>query len=108
MAVMLDTNIARRRRDREDLTVEIPAPSELLDRVRALPAAAPLLRRLPEEPAVYLVGGAVRDLLLGREPRELDLVVEGDPRTRRRLTRRDAPAARSVQDRIGAARGLSL
>jgi tRNA nucleotidyltransferase (CCA-adding enzyme) len=79
MAVMLDTEVARRRRDREDLTVEIPAPSELLDRVRALPAAAPLLRRLPEEPAVYLVGGAVRDLLLGREPRELDLVVEGDP-----------------------------
>ena len=27
---------------------------------------------------VYLVGGAVRDLLLGRAPRELDVVVEGD------------------------------
>ena len=27
---------------------------------------------------VYLVGGAVRDLLLGRVPRELDVVVEGD------------------------------
>jgi tRNA nucleotidyltransferase (CCA-adding enzyme) len=27
---------------------------------------------------VHLVGGAVRDLLLGREPRELDVVVEGD------------------------------
>jgi tRNA nucleotidyltransferase (CCA-adding enzyme) len=27
---------------------------------------------------VYLVGGAVRDLLLGREPAELDLVVDGD------------------------------
>ncbi|MBJ7329392.1 MAG: CCA tRNA nucleotidyltransferase [Solirubrobacteraceae bacterium] len=28
---------------------------------------------------VYLVGGAVRDLLLDRPPRELDVVVEGDP-----------------------------
>lgn len=28
--------------------------------------------------AVYLVGGLVRDLLLGRENRDLDLVVEGD------------------------------
>lgn len=27
---------------------------------------------------VFLVGGAVRDLLLGRTPRELDVVVEGD------------------------------
>jgi tRNA nucleotidyltransferase (CCA-adding enzyme) len=28
---------------------------------------------------VHLVGGAVRDLALGRAPRELDLVVEGEP-----------------------------
>ena len=27
---------------------------------------------------MHLVGGAVRDLLLGRPPRELDVVVEGD------------------------------
>jgi tRNA nucleotidyltransferase (CCA-adding enzyme) len=79
MVAMLDTEIALRRRDSEDLTVEIPPPSELLDRVRALPAGAPLLERLPAEPPVYLVGGAVRDLLLKRQPLELDLVVEGDP-----------------------------
>ena len=30
-------------------------------------------------PGVHLVGGAVRDLLLGGEPSDLDLVVEGDP-----------------------------
>jgi tRNA nucleotidyltransferase (CCA-adding enzyme) len=48
-------------------------------RLRALPAAGPLLERLPGQPPVYLVGGAVRDLLLSRQPRELDLVVEGDP-----------------------------
>jgi tRNA nucleotidyltransferase (CCA-adding enzyme) len=33
---------------------------------------------LAGEDAVYVVGGAVRDLLLGREPHELDFVVEGD------------------------------
>jgi tRNA nucleotidyltransferase (CCA-adding enzyme) len=54
---------------------------ELLSAVRALPAAGPLLARLsgPPEPTVYLVGGAVRDLLLGTEPNELDLCVDGDP-----------------------------
>ena len=51
---------------------------KLLDRVQALPAAGPLISRLPGAPAAYLVGGAVRDLLLGGEPFELDLVVEGD------------------------------
>ena len=39
-----------------------------LDRVREAAAGTP----------VYLVGGAVRDLLLGRERTDLDLVVEGD------------------------------
>src|SRR5918992_4595393 len=49
-------------------------PVDLLDRLgRPPPVAA-----LDGEDAVYVVGGAVRDLLLGREPRELDFVVEGD------------------------------
>jgi tRNA nucleotidyltransferase (CCA-adding enzyme) len=51
---------------------------ELLDRLRALPAAKPLLSRRVSD--VYLVGGAVRDLLLGGAPLDLDLVVEGDAR----------------------------
>src|SRR5919197_840709 len=33
---------------------------------------------LDGEDAVYVVGGAVRDVLLGRRPHELDFVVEGD------------------------------
>lgn len=53
-------------------------PMELLDRLRALPAARPLLERLSDLPGVYVVGGAVRDLLLGGQPVDLDLVVEGD------------------------------
>src|SRR5579884_2405324 len=59
-------------------TVEIATPSQLLDQVRSLPAARPLLERLDGRAGVHLVGGAVRDLLLGGAPPDLDLVVEGD------------------------------
>jgi tRNA nucleotidyltransferase (CCA-adding enzyme) len=52
---------------------------ELLARLWALPAGVPLMRRLQGEPGIHLVGGAVRDLLLGGQPFDLDLVVEGDP-----------------------------
>jgi tRNA nucleotidyltransferase (CCA-adding enzyme) len=61
----------------------IPAMTEpienlLLTRFSALPAAAPLLARLGDAEGVYLVGGAVRDLLLGAAPLDLDLVIDGD------------------------------
>jgi tRNA nucleotidyltransferase (CCA-adding enzyme) len=56
----------------------LPEPPELLERVRALPAARPLLSRMPGHSGVYLVGGSVRDLLLGGTPYDLDVVVEGD------------------------------
>jgi tRNA nucleotidyltransferase (CCA-adding enzyme) len=59
--------------------VEVPAPSALLDKLAALPAAAPLLERLSDTRGVYVVGGAIRDLLIGRSPPDLDVVVEGDP-----------------------------
>jgi tRNA nucleotidyltransferase (CCA-adding enzyme) len=52
--------------------------SELLERLHVLPGAAGILDRLPDQPPLHAVGGSVRDLLLGRPPRELDLVVEGD------------------------------
>src|SRR5947209_13162192 len=67
-----------RRRAREDPGVDVPPRAELIGRIRALPAARPLLEQLADVPGLYVVGGAVRDLLLGRQPRELDLVVEGD------------------------------
>jgi tRNA nucleotidyltransferase (CCA-adding enzyme) len=56
-----------------------PSRIALLDVLRALPAGGVILRALPPEfePAVQLVGGAVRDLLLGGAPSDLDLVVEG-------------------------------
>jgi tRNA nucleotidyltransferase (CCA-adding enzyme) len=52
--------------------------SVLLERFHSLPAAQPLLEPLRERSDVHLVGGAVRDLLLGGAPADLDLVVEGD------------------------------
>ena len=58
----------------------LPEPREAIERVNALPAARPLVARLPEAPPVHLVGGAVRDLLMGGAPIDLDLVVEGDAR----------------------------
>jgi tRNA nucleotidyltransferase (CCA-adding enzyme) len=68
-----------------------------LEALRADPCGARLLRAFAPGDGVHLVGGAVRDLLLGREPRELDLVVEGDV---------DAAAARlggavTAHDRFG-------
>ncbi|HTP18660.1 MAG TPA: hypothetical protein VMJ65_03590 [Solirubrobacteraceae bacterium] len=51
---------------------------ELLERAIALPAARPLIARLQDGSPVWLVGGAVRDLLLGGAPVDLDLVVEDD------------------------------
>jgi len=52
--------------------------STLLERLHALPAAGPVLAALGGEARVWVVGGAVRDLLLGGMPGDLDLVVEGD------------------------------
>ena len=46
--------------------------AEVLARVAGIPGA------LAGRDDVWLVGGAVRDALLGREPREVDLLVEGD------------------------------
>jgi tRNA nucleotidyltransferase (CCA-adding enzyme) len=49
-----------------------------MDRIAALPAGGVLVERLADTPGVYLVGGAVRDLLLGIAPHDLDVAVEGD------------------------------
>jgi tRNA nucleotidyltransferase (CCA-adding enzyme) len=51
---------------------------EVLARLRAIAGAEAALDALAGEPDVFAVGGSVRDALLERTPRELDLVVEGD------------------------------
>jgi tRNA nucleotidyltransferase (CCA-adding enzyme) len=58
--------------------VDPPSAAELRDRLAELPAARGALTALRGVDGVYLVGGAVRDLLLGRRPGDLDLVTESD------------------------------
>jgi tRNA nucleotidyltransferase (CCA-adding enzyme) len=50
---------------------------EVIDAIAGLPGGRELLDLAAGRDDVALVGGAVRDLLLGREPRELDVVVAG-------------------------------
>jgi tRNA nucleotidyltransferase (CCA-adding enzyme) len=64
---------------------------DLLDRLRAQPRAARLLDALGGVEGAHLVGGAVRDVLLGGEAVDLDVVVEGDA----------AAAARMAAERLG-------
>jgi tRNA nucleotidyltransferase (CCA-adding enzyme) len=59
--------------------MDAPSPPEMLERVRSLPAGARLLSLLDAGPPVFLIGGSVRDLLLGGRPSDFDLVVESDP-----------------------------
>jgi tRNA nucleotidyltransferase (CCA-adding enzyme) len=81
---------------REDPDVEIPPPTRLIGDIRELPAVARLARQLGELDGVYLVGGAVRDLLLDGRPTDLDLVVDADAAE---IARRLGPAR--IHDRFG-------
>jgi tRNA nucleotidyltransferase (CCA-adding enzyme) len=64
---------------------------ELRERVRAIPGMERLLPALEGLPPAYLVGGAVRDLMLAGEHVDLDLAVEGDARA----------VARELAQRLG-------
>jgi tRNA nucleotidyltransferase (CCA-adding enzyme) len=61
----------------------VRSPQQALDALRALPCGARLLDVVAQHEGAWIVGGAVRDALLGRlEPAahvDLDVVVEGDP-----------------------------
>jgi tRNA nucleotidyltransferase (CCA-adding enzyme) len=78
------TPITIRRRDRglsgDDMGCDgsWDMTDDLLERLRDAPGAAELFDALAGVPDLWVVGGAVRDALLGRDPRDLDLVVEGD------------------------------
>ena len=55
----------------------VGAPEIVLEQLRGLPGGEALLEVAAERDDVDMVGGAVRDLLLGRTPREIDVVVGG-------------------------------
>jgi len=56
----------------------VSAPQIVLERLHHLPGGKALLELAAGRDDVELVGGAVRDLLLGHTPRELDVVVADD------------------------------
>jgi tRNA nucleotidyltransferase (CCA-adding enzyme) len=66
-------------------------PAELRERIRALPGMDRLLPALDGLRPAYLVGGAVRDLMLGGASPDLDVAVEGDARG----------VARALAERLG-------
>ena len=68
---------------------------------RRLPGAGARSPRPARDP-VYLVGGAVRDLLLGRGRADIDLVVEGDAGGAGRP--RSAPSRSPTHERFGTAK----
>ena len=76
---------------------------DVLAALRRVPGASPLLDALSAVAGVQVVGGAVRDVLLGREPSEVDLVVVGDaPALARRLAGATGAGLR-VHERFGTA-----
>ncbi|NLT05896.1 MAG: CCA tRNA nucleotidyltransferase [Solirubrobacterales bacterium] len=58
---------------------------QLAERVGAIPGMGRIAAALADAPPCYLVGGAVRDLLLGRLPADVDIAVEGDAEEAARL-----------------------
>jgi tRNA nucleotidyltransferase (CCA-adding enzyme) len=69
-----------------------------------LPGGRELLDLAAARDDVELVGGAVRDLLLGRTPRELDIVVGGDRQT---FVQAAPLFARDLADRLGVLAGAN-
>src|SRR5258705_11245005 len=63
---------------------EVPSPRSAFNREHALH----VLRRLREAGHVaYFAGGCVRDLLLGREPKDYDVATDAEPQKVRSLFR---------------------
>lgn len=69
----------------------------------AMPGAERLLEALADRHDVHLVGGPVRDLLLGLEPQDIDLVVEGDAVTVARIVAERLGGELRVHERFGTA-----
>jgi poly(A) polymerase len=77
--------------DGTEATPSIPAPEVYHDQIvaeRIDPDAVKVLKRLARHGhTAYLVGGGVRDLLLGRAPKDVDIATSARPSEMRRLFR---------------------
>ena len=71
--------------------------TDVLAALRAVPGGASVLHALGGRDDVWVVGGAVRDALLDRPPKDLDLVVAGDAHE----LARELGDVREVHDRFG-------
>ena len=76
--------------DRRETAGDMRDPGTI-EALRALPRAAEVFDALAATAQAHVVGGAVRDVLLGRRPSELDLVVVGDA----------IEVARALEERLG-------
>ncbi len=75
----------------------------VLERLRERPGGLELLELADGRGDLELVGGAVRDLLLGCTPRELDVVVAGDAPALAQTLARRLGAEATVHERFGTA-----
>ncbi len=66
-------------------------PDAKIEALKSLPGAATLLDVFSERQGVYLVGGAVRDLMLGFAQFDYDVMVEGDAAGAAKLLARAVP-----------------
>ncbi|MBW2225574.1 MAG: hypothetical protein JRF54_15560, partial [Deltaproteobacteria bacterium] len=84
MTRVIDTDFGRREdEERRDLTEDPPEPlvyAYAIPRRLVDPDAAKVIRRLNRHGhTAYLVGGGVRDLMLGRKPKDFDLATSARP-----------------------------
>jgi tRNA nucleotidyltransferase (CCA-adding enzyme) len=91
----------RRYRHRAGGNAREDAPVDLLQKLARAPGAEAALSALEGEEGVFVVGGAVRDALMDRVPRELDFVVEGPAEPVARRAARSLGGDTVVHDRFG-------
>lgn len=75
----------------------------LLERLRRLPGAPELIALAGELGGIELVGGAVRDLMLGRLPRELDAIVAAEVESLARELAERVGGEVAIHERFGTA-----
>jgi len=76
------------RNETRSAATHIPRPDHSISRVNISPNALKVLYRLKDAGyQAHLVGGGVRDLLLGREPKDFDIATDAHPEDVRKLFR---------------------